>query len=69
LLRLVNRDGLSEQEARLRISSQMPAEEKAKFADYVIDTSGTFRNTRKQVEDAYQSLVLEELSLKHHPEA
>jgi dephospho-CoA kinase len=39
LERLMLRNGLSREEAQRRIDSQMPQEEKQKFADYLIDTS------------------------------
>jgi len=43
--------GLSEVEARRRIASQMPAEEKLKFATEKIDCSGSLEETRRQVEE------------------
>lgn len=48
--RLVIRDGLSLEEARLRLDAQMPIEEKKRRADLVIDNSGTKGQTRAQVE-------------------
>ncbi|MCS6805649.1 MAG: dephospho-CoA kinase [Acidobacteriota bacterium] len=56
LNRLVARDRLSEEAALNRIRAQMPAAEKKKHADFVIDTSGSFENTRRQVEQVYQAL-------------
>jgi dephospho-CoA kinase len=47
--RLVRR-GLSEEEARRRIASQMPVEEKLRHATEKIDCSGTLEATRVQVE-------------------
>ena len=64
--RLMSRDGLTEEEARARMNSQMPIEEKIKLADYTIDTSGTLRQTRDQVEAIYRDLLIQELSLKEH---
>jgi dephospho-CoA kinase len=55
LERLIAR-GLSEVEARRRIASQMPAEEKLKFATVKIDCSGTLEETRRQVEELAKSL-------------
>jgi dephospho-CoA kinase len=55
--RLMSRDGLTETEARARIGSQMPIEEKIKLADYVIETSGTLRQTREQAEEIYRDLL------------
>jgi len=42
--------GLSEDEARCRIASQMPVEEKLRYATEKIDCSGTLEQTRRQVE-------------------
>jgi dephospho-CoA kinase len=54
--RLMKRNGLSRDEAELRIKSQMPQEEKMKYADYLVDTSGEFADTRRQVESLWQML-------------
>jgi len=54
LRRLVERDGLSEDEARQRIAAQMPLDEKRARADVVIDNSGSRENTRRQVEAIYR---------------
>ena len=62
--RLMSRDRLSEIEARARMNSQMPIEEKLKLADYTIDTSGTLKQTRDQVEAIYRDLLIQELRLK-----
>ena len=53
--RLVGR-GLSEAEARQRLAAQLPAEDKAARADFVIRTDGTFEETDKQVETVIQNL-------------
>jgi dephospho-CoA kinase len=58
LARITSRDGLSVEEARARIAAQMPMEEKLKYADYKIDTSGTFQQTREQIEQVYRDLSL-----------
>lgn len=57
LSRVMNRCGLSAEEAGLRIAAQMPAADKVKLADYVIDTSGTYAGTREQIERVYRDLV------------
>ena len=57
LSRLVARDGLSEEDARRRIASQMPLAEKAKLADYVIDNSGTRDGTERRVREVYRALL------------
>jgi len=53
--RLIAR-GLSEAEARRRIASQMPVEEKLKFATVKMDCSGTLEETRRQVEELAKGL-------------
>jgi len=64
IARLMSRDQLSEKEARARMSSQMPIEEKLKLADYTIDTSGTLKQMRDQVEAIYRDLLTQEMRLK-----
>jgi dephospho-CoA kinase len=64
LSRLISRDTLTEKEARARIASQLPIEEKIKLADYTIDTSGTLKQTRDQVEAIYRDLLVQELRLR-----
>ena len=57
LERLMLRDKLSRDEALRRINSQMPQEEKQKFADYLIDTSDGYESTRAQTEKVNQNLI------------
>ena len=57
LERLRLRDKLSRDEAQRRIDSQMPQEEKQKFADYLIDTSDGFELTKDQTLKVYNQLV------------
>jgi dephospho-CoA kinase len=54
--RVMARDGWSEIEADQRIASQISIEEKAARADHVIDTSGTFEETTRQVRDVWTKL-------------
>jgi dephospho-CoA kinase len=56
LQRLMARNKLSREEASARISAQMPAEEKLRYADFTIDTSSGFEDTRLQVESLYSEL-------------
>lgn len=56
LERLMLRTGLSLAEAQQRISSQMPQEEKQRYADYLIDTSDGFESTRQRTVEVYQKL-------------
>jgi dephospho-CoA kinase len=55
--RLVERDGLSPQDARARMAAQMPIQEKVKKAGIVIDNSGTLEETRRQTLAAYEQLA------------
>jgi len=48
--------GLSREESLARIRRQMPLEEKRRYADYVIDTSGAESDTLRQVEGVYNLL-------------
>ena len=57
LERLMLRDKLSREEAERRINSQMPQEEKQKFADYLIDTSDGFDLTRARTVEVYNQLI------------
>ncbi|MBK9170404.1 MAG: dephospho-CoA kinase [Bryobacterales bacterium] len=54
--RAMKRDGLSRDEVLARLNSQMPLSEKQKYADYVIDTSGTKEETRARVAEVYRAL-------------
>ncbi|HYX30672.1 MAG TPA: dephospho-CoA kinase [Pyrinomonadaceae bacterium] len=56
LQRLRDRDHLSRQAAELRIAAQMTQDEKKRHGDFLIDTSNSFDDTRKQVTDVYESL-------------
>ncbi|HEY6404004.1 MAG TPA: dephospho-CoA kinase [Blastocatellia bacterium] len=56
LRRLTERNGFTREQAQARISTQMPSDEKLKYADYSIDTSNGFEDTRRQVEKVYEEL-------------
>ena len=56
LQRLIGRDGLSLDEALRRIASQMPQEEKLRYADYAVDTSEGFEATRRKAGEVFESL-------------
>lgn len=47
--RVMERDGVSEEETEKIIGAQMPLEEKANLSDYVIDNSGSWQATCEQV--------------------
>ena len=52
--RLLERGGLTSEEARQRMAAQMPLDEKRALADHVIDNSGSLDTTRRQVETIYR---------------
>jgi dephospho-CoA kinase len=56
LQRLVSRDGFDEKTAKMRIASQMPQDEKKRFADYLVNTSNGIEDTRRQVGDLITQL-------------
>ncbi|MCA1640682.1 MAG: dephospho-CoA kinase [Acidobacteria bacterium] len=56
LERLMKRNGLTREEAERRVAAQMPQEEKMRRADFLIDTSEGFDDTRRQVEQVYAKL-------------
>jgi dephospho-CoA kinase len=56
LERLMRRNNLSRAEAERRIAAQMPQEEKLRYADFSVDASGDFAETRRQTEEVYRSL-------------
>lgn len=56
LERLMLRNKLTLAEAQQRIASQMPQEEKQRYADYLIDTSDGFEPTRERVIEVYGEL-------------
>lgn len=55
--RLAGRSGMSADEARARIASQLPVLDKVAKADYCIDNSGTIENTREQVIRMYFDII------------
>lgn len=59
LARLLAR-GLSDNEARQRLAAQIPAQEKAARADFVVRTDGTFADTDAQVEAIWGQLTARE---------
>ena len=54
--RALRREGAEEGGVRARISRQMPLQEKRKFADFVIDTSGRKEDTLRQARAVYEAL-------------
>lgn len=58
LERLIKRNDLSREDALRRIKSQMPQEEKKRYADFLIDTSEGFDATRQQTIEIFEQLKL-----------
>src|SRR3990170_1939015 len=55
--RLMNRDGLTREDAVERINAQMPVAEKKNYADYIIDTSSSQKDDiEKQVRYVFELL-------------
>jgi dephospho-CoA kinase len=54
--RAMARDGMTRNEALVRLRSQMPLSEKRKFARHVIDTSGSKDDTLEQVRQVWLAL-------------
>ena len=51
------RDRLTREQAQQRLMAQLPIEEKARRADYVVRTGGTFEETDAQVEEVRRALA------------
>lgn len=51
LERLIARNGYSFRQAKNRIASQMTDEQRLRYADAVIDNSGTLENTHRQIDE------------------
>jgi dephospho-CoA kinase len=56
LQRLMNRDSLSEADARARLAAQFPIDEKVRRAKYVIRTDGGFAATDAEIARVYEQL-------------
>ncbi len=66
LQRLMKRNNLTETEALKRINAQMPQEEKKRYADFLIDTSDGFEDTREQTTKIFEQLKLSVKQNFHH---
>jgi len=56
LQRLMNRDGISREEAAGLLKAQLPIEEKVGYADFVIHNEGSLEETRRQVDELWETL-------------
>lgn len=56
LRRVMARGSLNREEAVRRVNAQLSSDEKRKYADFEIDTSGTSDQTRAKVAEIYQRL-------------
>jgi dephospho-CoA kinase len=54
--RVMQRDSLSEPEARQRLAAQLPIDEKVQRADFVIRTDGPPQDTDRQVREVWERL-------------
>ena len=57
LKRLIERDNIDINYAKLKIENQMSLEEKAKLADYIIDTSGSFKETKNNILKVVKEII------------
>ena len=57
ITRLKERDGLTRAEALARIRSQLPVEEKLRWADYIIDTDLPYSEVVRQVQDLWEEII------------
>jgi len=53
----MNRDGLTQEEARQRIATQLPLAAKVANADYVVRTDGSMDETDRQVDAVMRQLT------------
>ncbi len=58
--RLMKRNNLSREEALSRLKSQMPIDEKLKFADLIIRNDGTMKELEKRADEVWQELLARE---------
>jgi dephospho-CoA kinase len=54
--RAMHRDGISREQVEARLSRQLPLDEKRKYADYIIDSSGSKEHTLEQTRIVYEQL-------------
>jgi len=57
IMRLMRRNQIDRADAERRVAAQMSSEEKLRYADYSIDTTGTFESTHQRVLQVFDELV------------
>jgi dephospho-CoA kinase len=57
-LNRLEKAGVKRTDALLRLQSQLPIREKIKRSDFIIDNSGSIRETTSRVEAVYKTLLL-----------
>jgi dephospho-CoA kinase len=62
--RLIERNGLSREDAVRRLSSQMPIDEKRAYADIVIDNHDSLEVTRRIVNDVWKDILEREKKIR-----
>ncbi|RLB04142.1 MAG: dephospho-CoA kinase [Deltaproteobacteria bacterium] len=55
--RIMERDGITREEAEKRLAAQLPIDEKVSLATYAIYNDGSLEKTRQQVEQLWDKLV------------
>lgn len=58
--RVMRRPGMTEEKFNAILSRQMPDAQKRALADYVVDTSGTFEQTRRQIDKIIDELLTDD---------
>ena len=61
--RLMQRDGINQVQARAKIDSQMPIDQKKALANHVVDNSTTIQESTKQAKELITSLTPSRLSV------
>lgn len=56
ITRMISRDGITEAEARARLSAQMPLAEKIAKADYVIENTGSIADVERRTDEVLAAL-------------
>lgn len=68
-LNRLGKEGITREEALLRLKAQLPIEEKIKRSDFIIDNNGTAEKTMAQVEIIYKKLLKDVDNIKVLKEA